>query len=62
MLTTPMVALDLPLPVLVRKEPSGQTIAYHPAASMTDLVVLTDAQLAGFSRVETLIADTITGE
>jgi uncharacterized protein (DUF302 family) len=63
MLTTPMVALDLPLRVLVRQDPSGQTIvAYHPAASMTDLVVLTDAQLAGFSRVETLIADTITGE
>ena len=63
MLTTPMVALDLPLRVLVREDPSGSTIvAYHPAASMTDLVVLTDAQLAGFSRAETLIADTIAGE
>ena len=62
MLTAPIVALDLPLRVLVREDPSGQTIvAYHPAASMTDLVVLTDAQLAGFSRVETLIAATITG-
>jgi uncharacterized protein (DUF302 family) len=63
MLATPIVALDLPLRVLVREDAGGQTVvAYHPAAAMTNLVTLTDQQLAGFSRVEALIADTIKGE
>jgi uncharacterized protein (DUF302 family) len=63
MLATPIVALDLPMRVLVREDPSGRTmVAYHPAASMTNLVVLTEAQLAGFSKAETLIANAITGQ
>jgi uncharacterized protein (DUF302 family) len=60
MLTTPTLALDLPLRVLVRENTVGQTfVAYHPAPAMTNVVLLTNEQLAGFSRVEALIADTV---
>jgi uncharacterized protein (DUF302 family) len=62
MLATPALALDLPLRVLVRQDANGQTVVtYHPAAAITNAVVLTDQQLAGFSKVEALIADTIKG-
>jgi hypothetical protein len=44
---------------LVRENTNGQTlVAWHPAPAMTNAVVLTNEQLAGFSRVETLLADT----
>jgi uncharacterized protein (DUF302 family) len=63
MLATPALALDLPLRVLVREDTNGRTVVtYHPAAAITTVVVLTDQQLAGFSKVEALIADTIKGK
>jgi uncharacterized protein (DUF302 family) len=62
MLATPALALDLPLRVLVRQDANGQTVVtYHPAAAITNAVVLADQQLAGFSKVEALIADAIKG-
>jgi uncharacterized protein (DUF302 family) len=61
MLTTPTVALDLPMRLLVRENSDGRIlVAYHPAPAMTNSVVLTSEQLVGFSRVEALIADTVT--
>jgi uncharacterized protein (DUF302 family) len=60
MLETPAAALDLPLRVLVREDTSGKTIvAFHPAAAITNAVVLTSEQLARFSKAETLIASAI---
>lgn len=63
MLQTPTLALDLPLRVLVREDSSGRTmVAYHPAAAITNATVLTNDQLARFSKAETLIAKTVSGE
>jgi uncharacterized protein (DUF302 family) len=60
MLAAPAVALDLPLRVLVRADADGRTVvAYHPAATMKSAFGLADAQLAGFIKLEGLIASTI---
>jgi uncharacterized protein (DUF302 family) len=62
MLAVPAIALDLPLRVLVREDADGQTIvSYHPAAAMKS-IGLTDEQLAGFLRLEVLIAGAIKAE
>jgi hypothetical protein len=51
--------LGLPLGWLVRENTNGQIlVGWHPAPAMTSAVVLTNEQLAGFSGVEALLADT----
>jgi hypothetical protein len=51
--------LDLPLRVVRENTDVHTLVAYHPAPAMTNAALLTNGQLAGFSRVEALIADTV---